>query len=157
MHGSGIHVWRARNAVHTGRRGWESPPAARISRQTLASSRPSVTILPTLGARTRAQLADALAGLDVALSADEVATLEAVSNPVFREIDRKGNGKAKPMASECYGSALLRYVDLVSAIGDGRLGARIPRPRKELRRRSMVSPSKRSALAGAADESKNAI
>ena len=30
-----------------------------------------------MGARTRAQLADALAGLDVALSADEVATLEA--------------------------------------------------------------------------------
>jgi aryl-alcohol dehydrogenase-like predicted oxidoreductase len=36
-----------------------------------------VTIIPTLGARTRAQLADALAGLDIALSADEVATLEA--------------------------------------------------------------------------------
>ena len=36
-----------------------------------------VTIIPTMGARTRAQLTDALAGLDVALSADEVATLEA--------------------------------------------------------------------------------
>ena len=36
-----------------------------------------VTIIPTLGARTRAQLADALAGLDIALSADEVGTLEA--------------------------------------------------------------------------------
>jgi len=36
-----------------------------------------VTIVPTLGARTRAQLTDALAGLDVALGADEVATLEA--------------------------------------------------------------------------------
>jgi aryl-alcohol dehydrogenase-like predicted oxidoreductase len=36
-----------------------------------------VTIIPTLGARTRAQFADALAGLDVALSADEVGTLEA--------------------------------------------------------------------------------
>jgi aryl-alcohol dehydrogenase-like predicted oxidoreductase len=36
-----------------------------------------VTIIPTLGARTRAQLADALSGLDVSLSADEVATLEA--------------------------------------------------------------------------------
>ena len=36
-----------------------------------------VTIVPTMGARTRAQLAEALAGLDVALSADEVATLEA--------------------------------------------------------------------------------
>jgi aryl-alcohol dehydrogenase-like predicted oxidoreductase len=36
-----------------------------------------VTIIPTLGARTRAQLADALAGLDVALSPDEAATLEA--------------------------------------------------------------------------------
>jgi aryl-alcohol dehydrogenase-like predicted oxidoreductase len=36
-----------------------------------------VTIIPTMGARTRAQLADALGGLDVALSADEVATLEA--------------------------------------------------------------------------------
>jgi aryl-alcohol dehydrogenase-like predicted oxidoreductase len=36
-----------------------------------------VTIVPTMGARTRAQLADALAGLDVTLSADEVATLEA--------------------------------------------------------------------------------
>src|SRR6185369_3451838 len=36
-----------------------------------------LTIVPTLGARTRAQLADTLAGLDVTLSADEVATLEA--------------------------------------------------------------------------------
>jgi aryl-alcohol dehydrogenase-like predicted oxidoreductase len=36
-----------------------------------------VTIIPTMGARTRAQLAEALAGLDVALSAEEVATLEA--------------------------------------------------------------------------------
>jgi len=36
-----------------------------------------VTIIPTMGARTRAQLADALAGLDVVLRADEVATLEA--------------------------------------------------------------------------------
>jgi aryl-alcohol dehydrogenase-like predicted oxidoreductase len=36
-----------------------------------------VTIIPTMGARTRAQLADALAGLDVALNADEVAALEA--------------------------------------------------------------------------------
>jgi len=36
-----------------------------------------LTIVPTLGARTRAQLADALAGLDVALSGDEVGTLEA--------------------------------------------------------------------------------
>jgi aryl-alcohol dehydrogenase-like predicted oxidoreductase len=37
----------------------------------------NVTIVPTLGARTRAQLADALGGLDLALSTDEVATLEA--------------------------------------------------------------------------------
>ena len=37
----------------------------------------NVTIIPILGARTRAQLADALAGLDVALTVDEVTTLEA--------------------------------------------------------------------------------
>src|SRR6185369_4356657 len=36
-----------------------------------------VTIIPTMGARTRAQLADALAGLDVSLTAEEVTTLEA--------------------------------------------------------------------------------
>ena len=36
-----------------------------------------VTIVPTVGARTRAQLADALAGLDVTLTAAEVAALEA--------------------------------------------------------------------------------
>jgi aryl-alcohol dehydrogenase-like predicted oxidoreductase len=36
-----------------------------------------VTIVPTMGARTRAQLADALAGLDVALTGAEVAELEA--------------------------------------------------------------------------------
>ncbi|HET9626773.1 MAG TPA: aldo/keto reductase [Kofleriaceae bacterium] len=36
-----------------------------------------VTIVPTLGARTRQQLSDALAGLDVTLSADDVAALEA--------------------------------------------------------------------------------
>ncbi len=36
-----------------------------------------VTIVPTLGARTRAQLTDALAGLDITLGADEVAALEA--------------------------------------------------------------------------------
>jgi aryl-alcohol dehydrogenase-like predicted oxidoreductase len=36
----------------------------------------NVTIIPTLGARTRAQLADALAGLDVTLSPSEVAALE---------------------------------------------------------------------------------
>jgi aryl-alcohol dehydrogenase-like predicted oxidoreductase len=35
------------------------------------------TIIPTLGSRTRAQLADALSALEVALSPDEVATLEA--------------------------------------------------------------------------------
>src|SRR5436190_5535248 len=35
-----------------------------------------VTIIPTMGARSRAQLADALAGLDIALSADEVGALE---------------------------------------------------------------------------------
>ena len=37
----------------------------------------NVTIIPTLGARTRAQLADALAGLDVTVDAAEVAALEA--------------------------------------------------------------------------------
>jgi aryl-alcohol dehydrogenase-like predicted oxidoreductase len=37
----------------------------------------NVTIIPTLGARTRAQLADALAGLDVDLTPAEVAALEA--------------------------------------------------------------------------------
>jgi len=36
-----------------------------------------ITIIPTMGARTRAQLADALAGLDVTLSASEIAALEA--------------------------------------------------------------------------------
>jgi aryl-alcohol dehydrogenase-like predicted oxidoreductase len=35
-----------------------------------------VTIIPTMGARTRTQLADALAGLDVTLDAAEVAALE---------------------------------------------------------------------------------
>jgi aryl-alcohol dehydrogenase-like predicted oxidoreductase len=37
----------------------------------------SVTILPTMGARTRAQLADTLAALAVRLDASEVAALEA--------------------------------------------------------------------------------
>ena len=37
----------------------------------------TVTLVPTVGARTRAQLAEALAGLDVTLGADEVARLEA--------------------------------------------------------------------------------
>ena len=37
----------------------------------------NVTIVPTIGARTRAQLADALAGLDVTLTPTEVAALEA--------------------------------------------------------------------------------
>ena len=37
----------------------------------------NVTIIPTMGARNRAQLADALAGLDVNLSPAEVAELEA--------------------------------------------------------------------------------
>jgi aryl-alcohol dehydrogenase-like predicted oxidoreductase len=37
----------------------------------------NVTVIPTLGARTRQQLADALAGLDVTLTPAEVATLEA--------------------------------------------------------------------------------
>ena len=36
-----------------------------------------VTIVPTLGSRTRAQLADALAALDLTLTADDVAQLEA--------------------------------------------------------------------------------
>jgi len=36
-----------------------------------------VTVLPTIGARTRQQLADALSGLDVSLSPSEVAALEA--------------------------------------------------------------------------------
>ena len=36
-----------------------------------------VTIVPTLGARTRAQLVDALAGIDVSLDPSEVAALEA--------------------------------------------------------------------------------
>lgn len=36
-----------------------------------------VTIIPTLGARTRAQLADALAGIDLVLTAADVAALEA--------------------------------------------------------------------------------
>ena len=37
----------------------------------------NVTIIPTVGARTRAQLADALAGLDVSLTPAEIAALEA--------------------------------------------------------------------------------
>jgi aryl-alcohol dehydrogenase-like predicted oxidoreductase len=37
----------------------------------------NVTLVPTMGARNRAQLADALAGLDVTLTAAEVAALEA--------------------------------------------------------------------------------
>jgi aryl-alcohol dehydrogenase-like predicted oxidoreductase len=37
----------------------------------------NVTVIPTMGARTRKQLADALAGLDVTLTASEVAALEA--------------------------------------------------------------------------------
>ena len=37
----------------------------------------NVTILPTMGARTRKQLADALSGLDVPLDASEVSALEA--------------------------------------------------------------------------------
>jgi aryl-alcohol dehydrogenase-like predicted oxidoreductase len=37
----------------------------------------NVTIIPTLGARSRGQLADALAGLDVSLTPSEVAELEA--------------------------------------------------------------------------------
>lgn len=35
-----------------------------------------VTMVPTLGARTRTQLGDVLAGLDVSLDADDIATLE---------------------------------------------------------------------------------
>ncbi|APR82857.1 Aldo-keto reductase [Minicystis rosea] len=37
----------------------------------------NVTVIPTMGARTRQQLADALAGLDITLTPAEVATLEA--------------------------------------------------------------------------------
>jgi aryl-alcohol dehydrogenase-like predicted oxidoreductase len=37
----------------------------------------NVTIVPTMGARTRAQLTDALSALDVSLDASEVAALEA--------------------------------------------------------------------------------
>ena len=37
----------------------------------------NVTIVPTLGSRTRAQLADVLASLDVTFDASEVAALEA--------------------------------------------------------------------------------
>ncbi len=37
----------------------------------------NVTVIPTMGARTRKQLADALAGLDITLTASEVAALEA--------------------------------------------------------------------------------
>jgi aryl-alcohol dehydrogenase-like predicted oxidoreductase len=37
----------------------------------------NVTVVPTVGARTRAQLAAALAGLEVTLGADELAELEA--------------------------------------------------------------------------------
>jgi aryl-alcohol dehydrogenase-like predicted oxidoreductase len=37
----------------------------------------NVTVIPTMGARTRKQLADALAGLDITLAASEIAALEA--------------------------------------------------------------------------------
>lgn len=37
----------------------------------------NVTVVPTMGARTRAQLADALSGLDVTLTAADVASIEA--------------------------------------------------------------------------------
>lgn len=37
----------------------------------------NITVIPTLGARTRAQLADALSGLDVTLTPSELAALEA--------------------------------------------------------------------------------
>jgi aryl-alcohol dehydrogenase-like predicted oxidoreductase len=37
----------------------------------------NVTVIPTMGARTRKQLADALAGLDITLTASEIAALEA--------------------------------------------------------------------------------
>lgn len=37
----------------------------------------NVTVIPTLGARTRAQLADGLAGLDVTLTGEEIAEVEA--------------------------------------------------------------------------------
>ncbi len=36
-----------------------------------------VTILPTMGVRTRKQLAEALSGLEVTLTADELAKIEA--------------------------------------------------------------------------------
>ena len=51
-----------------------SPPSTPPSS---AAAPQNLTIIPTIGARKPAQLADALAGLDVTLTPDEVATLEA--------------------------------------------------------------------------------
>ena len=45
-----------------------------VARRARRRASPSI---PTMGARTRAQLADALAGLELALTAEEVAALEA--------------------------------------------------------------------------------
>ncbi|MCE9574523.1 MAG: aldo/keto reductase [Deltaproteobacteria bacterium] len=54
------------------------PPAAlAIAWARAKGAAQGVTIVPTVGSRTRAQLADALAGLDVTLRADEIAALEA--------------------------------------------------------------------------------
>ncbi|MES1206333.1 MAG: aldo/keto reductase [Pseudomonadota bacterium] len=57
-----------------------------------------ITVVPTLGARTRAQLTDALAALDVTLSPDEVAQLEAAV-------------PASAVAGTRYGAAQMQALD----------------------------------------------
>jgi aryl-alcohol dehydrogenase-like predicted oxidoreductase len=57
-----------------------------------------VTIVPTLGARNRQQLADALSGLDVTLSAADVAEIESVV-------------PASQVAGERYAPALMAHLD----------------------------------------------
>ena len=67
--------WRRTRAA--GRRPWRHAGAARHRVGAREGGGPGRHDRPTMGARTRAQLADALAGLDIALTAEEVAALEA--------------------------------------------------------------------------------
>jgi aryl-alcohol dehydrogenase-like predicted oxidoreductase len=54
-----------------------TPCAAPVAWVRAKGAAQGVTVLPTMGARTRKQLDEALAGLDVSLDASEVAALEA--------------------------------------------------------------------------------
>ena len=62
----------------------------------------NVTIIPTVGARTRGQLADALAGLDVTLTASEVA--------VARSRRARERGRGHPLRGSPHGDARQRAV-----------------------------------------------